>query len=405
MSNLSRRDVLVAAGAVGSGAVLGPVAARAAYGPGVSDTEIKLGTTSPYSGPASAFGVFGETQVAFFKMINDNGGINGRKVDLISLDNAFSPPKALEQTRKLVEGDGVFAIAGALGTPPNTAISKYLNDAKVPNLYLVSGAERFNDPKNFPWIVPLYPSYVAQGEIYGNYIRKTRPNARIAVLYENDDLGKDYLRGLKKGLGANAAAMIVKERAHELSDPSVEGVVVELNATGADVYVQFTTPKFAAQSIRKVASLGWKPLQVIASNAASIPSTLVPAGLENSKGVISARWEKELSGPEFAADPGMKDFKAFAAKYMPRVNPEDKTATPGYVSAYAIAEVLRRCGNELTRENLLKQATSLKDFAIPLLLPGVTLTNSPDDYTAYHAMEIMRFDGERWAGLGDLIRI
>lgn len=407
MTTLTRRHLLVGvgAGAAGSGALLAPATGKAAYGPGVTDTEIKLGTTSPYSGPASAFGVFGETQVAFFKMINDGGGINGRKINLISLDNAFSPPKALEQTRKLVEGDGVFAIAGALGTPPNTAISKYLNDAKVPNLYLVSGAERFNDPKNFPWIVPLYPSYVAQGEIYGNFIRRTKPNAKVAVLYENDDLGKDYLRGLKKGLGDNAASMVVKERAHELADPSVEGVVVELSATGADVYVQFTTPKFAAQSIRKVAALGWKPLQIIASNAASIPSTLVPAGLENSKGVISARWEKELSGPEFAGDAGMKAFKAFAASYMPRVNPEDKTATPGYVCAFAIAEVLRRCGNELTRENLLKQATTLRDFAIPLLLPGVTLTNGPDDYTAYHAMEIMRFDGERWTGLGDLIRI
>lgn len=405
MVRFSRRDLLSGAGAVGGATLLGSGAARAAYGPGVTDTEIKLGTTSPYSGPASAFGVFGEAQVAFFKMINDNGGINGRKVDLISLDNAFSPPKALEQTRKLVEGDGVFAIAGALGTPPNTAIAKYLNDAKVPNLFLVSGAERFNDPKAFPWIVPLYPSYVAQGEIYGNYIRAKKPNAKIVVLYENDDLGKDYVRGLKKGLGEKAATMIVKERAHELSDPSVEGVVVELNATGADVFVQFTTPKFAAQSIRKVAALGWKPLQIIASNAASIPSTLVPAGLDNSKGVISARWEKEISGPEFEADPGLKEFKAFAAKYMPRVNPDDKTAVPGYVCAYAIAEVLRRCGNELTRENLLRQATTLKNFQIPLLLPGITLTNAPDDYSAYHAMEVMQFDGARWVGLGELIRI
>ena len=391
--------------AAGGAALLGSTGAHAAYGPGVTDTEIKLGTTSPYSGPASAFGVFGVAQVAFFNMSNEKGGINGRKTNLPSLDNAFSPPKALEQTRKLVEGDGVFAIAGALGTPPNTAISKYLNDAKVPNLFLVSGAERFNDPKNFPYIVPLYPSYVAQGEIYGNYIRKKRPNAKIAVLYENDDLGKDYVRGLKKGLGDKAASMIVKERAHELSDPTIEGVVVEMNATGADVYVQFTTPKFAAQSIRKVAALGWKPLQIIASNAASIPSTLVPAGLENSRGVISARWEKEISGPEFESDAGMKEFREFAAKYMPRVNPDDKTAVPGYVCAYAIAEVLRRCGNELTRENLLKQATTLKDFAIPLLLPGITLTHGPDDYSPYHAMEIMEFNGERWVGVGDLIRI
>ncbi|MDE2363422.1 MAG: ABC transporter substrate-binding protein [Hyphomicrobiales bacterium] len=405
MKGFTRRGVLNGATAIGASTLIGSGAARAAYGPGVTDTEIKLGTTSPYSGPASSFGVFGEAQVAFFKMINDKGGINGRKINLISLDNAFSPPKALEQTRTLVEGDGVFAIAGALGTPPNAAIAKYLNDAKVPNLFLVSGAERFNDPKNFPWIIPLYPSYVAQGEIYGNYIKAKKPGAKIAVLYENDDLGKDYVRGLKKGLGDKAASMIVKERSHELSDPSIESIVVEMNATGADVYVQFTTPKFAAQSIRKTAALGWKPLQILASNAASIPATLVPAGLENSRGIISARWEKDITGPEFADDQAIKEFRQFEAKYMPRANPADQTAMPGYICAYAIAEVLRRCGNELTRENLVKMAATLRDFPVPTLLPGITLSNSPDDYSAYHAMEIIQFNGERWVGLGELIRI
>lgn len=405
MLAITRRHALAGAGALGVGALIGSPRASAAYGPGVTDKEIKLGATSPYSGPASSFGVFGETQLAFFQMINDQGGINGRKVNLISLDNAFSPPKALEQTRRLVEGDGVFAIAGALGTPPNTAVSKYLNDAKVPNLFLVSGAERFNDPKNFPWIIPLYPSYVAQGQLYGNYIRSKKPNAKIVVLYENDDLGKDYLRGLKKGLGERASAMILKERSHELTDPSVEGLVAEMSATGGDVYVQFTTPKFAAQSIRKAASLNWRPLQIIASNAASIPSALVPAGLENCKGLISARWEKVISGAEFANDPAVQDFKRFAAKYMPRLNLDDQTPIPGYICAYAIAEVLRRCGDELTRENLLKQATSLRDFVVPLLLPGITLTNSPTDYSAYHAMEAMQFNGETWVGVGDLIHI
>ena len=403
-TSFRRRDILAGVGAATAALSL-PSRAFAAYGPGVTDTEIKLGTTSPYSGPASAFGVFGEAQTAFFKMINDQGGIGGRKVNLISLDNAFSPPKALEQTRRLVEGDGVFAIAGSLGTPPNAAIAKYLNDAKVPNLFLVSGAERFNDPRNAPWIIPLYPSYVAQGEIYGNYIRTKKPNARIAVLYENDDLGKDYVRGLKKGLGDRAASMIVKERSHELSDPSVESIVVEMNATGADVFVQFTTPKFAAQSIRKVAALGWKPLQILASNAASIPATLVPAGLGNSKGIMTARWEKVATDPEFANDAGVKQFREFAAKYMPRLNIEDQTAVPGYICAYAIAEVLRRCGAELTRENLLKQATTLKNFAVPMLLSKITLTNAADDYAAYHAMETVQFNGERWVGMGDLISI
>lgn len=405
MKSITRRKVLAGAGSLAATSFIGSRRALAAYGPGVSDKEIKIGTTAVYSGPASAFGAYGEAQVAFFQMINDRGGINGRKINLISLDNAFSPPKALEQTRKLVESDEVFAIAGCLGTPPNAAISKYLNDARVPNLFLVSGSERFNDPKNFPWIVPLYPSYVAQGEIYGNYIRAQRPNAKVAVLYENDDLGKDYVRGLKKGLGEQAAAMVVAERSHELSVPSVESVVVELHATGADVFVQFTTPKFVAQGIRKTAALGWKPLQIIASNSASIPTTLVPAGLENCKGLVSARWEKVISGTEFEKDPAVKEFREFAAKYMPRLNLDDQTPVPGVICASTIAEVLRRCGNELTRENLLKQATSLRNFEAPLLLSGITLTNSPDDYAAYHAMQIMQFDGEKWAGLGGLIKI
>lgn len=405
MKHITRRRVLAGAGSLAAASFVGSRRADAAYGPGVTDKEIKLGTTAVYSGPASAFGAYGEAQVAFFQMINDRGGINGRKVNLISLDNAFSPPKALEQTRKLVESDEVFAIAGSLGTPPNAAISKYLNDAKVPNLFMVSGSERFNDPKNFPWIIPLYPSYVAQGEIYGNYIRSQRPNAKVVVLYENDDLGKDYVRGLKKGLGERSSAMLVAERSHELSVPSVESVVVELHATGAEVFVQFTTPKFVAQSIRKVAALGWKPLQIIASNSTSVAAALAPAGLENCKGIVSARWEKVVSGAEFEKDPAVREFREFAAKYMPRLNLDDQTPVPGVICAYTIAEVLRRCGNELTRENLLKQATSLRAFDVPLLLSGITLTNSSNDYAAYHAMQIMQFDGERWGGIGELIKI
>ncbi len=378
--------------------------ARAAD-PGVTATEIKIGTTAPYSGPLSGLAVYGEAQTAYFKMVNDIGGINGRKINFISLDNAFSPPKAVEQTRKLVEDDGVFAIAGFLGTPTNAAVQKYLNDKKVPSLYLTSGAERFNDPKNFPWIVPLYPSYIAQGAIYGQYLRNKKGNAKIAVMYENDDLGKDYLRGLKNGLGDRALTMIVKEMPHELSDASIETLVVNAKGAGADTFVMFTNSKFAAQGIRKVGSMGWKPLMIIASNAASIGATFVPAGLEYCKGIMSARWEKFASDPTFSDDAGVKEFKAFAAKYMPRHNIEDQTAVPGYVCAYAIAEVLRRCGNELTRDNLLKQATSLKDFSVPMLLNAVTLTNSATDYSAFHAMELIEFNGERFVGQGDVIRV
>lgn len=402
----SRRTVLSGTAAAVAASVLRPSVARAAYGPGVTDHEIKLGTTATYSGPVSSIAAYGEAQVAYFRMVNENGGINGRKVNLISLDNAFSPPKTVEQTRRLVEDEGVFAIAGPLGTPTNAAVSKYLNDKGVPNIFLTSGAERFNDPKAFSWIVPLYPSYVAQGAIYGRYLREKKPEARIGVTYENDDLGKDYLRGLRKGLGDRAAAMIVKEVPHEITDPTIDGIIVNLRAAGADTLIQFTNGRYAAQGIRKAAQMGWRPLQIIASNAASIGTTFVPAGLENCKGVMSARWEKVPADPAFADDPGVQEFKRFAAKYMPaRYNIEDQNAVPGYTCAHAIAEVLRRCGNDLTRENLLRQATSLRDFSGPMLLDGIRLSNSPQDYAAFHAMKLVVFDGTRFLDHGGLIEV
>lgn len=402
---VSRRAALAGIGATLAAPFVLRERAQGATGPGVTATEIKIGTTAPYSGPLSGLAVYGEAQTAFFRMINDNGGINGRKINFLSLDNAFSPPKAVEQTRKLVEDDGVFAIAGFLGTPTNAAVQKYLNDKKVPSLFLTSGAERFNDPKTYPWIIPLYPSYVAQGAIYGQHLRTKKPDARIAVMYENDDLGKDYLRGLKTGLGDRAGGMIVREMPHELTDASIETLVVNARAAGADTFVLFTNSKYAAQGIRKAGSMGWKPLMIIASNAASIGATLVPAGLEYCKGIVSARWEKAATDPSFTDDSGVKEFRAFAAKYMPRYNIEDQTAVPGYVCAYAIADVLRRCGDELTRGNLLKQATSLKDFAVPMLLNAITLTNSATDYAAFHAMELVEFNGERFVGQGDVIRV
>lgn len=395
----TRRQLLAGAAA---GAVASPFLslgkAKAAYGPGVTDSEIKLGSTATYSGPVSAIASYGEAQVAYFKMLNEAGGINGRKVNFISLDNAFSPPKAVEATRRLVEDENVLAIAGPLGTPTNAATQKYLNDKKVPNLFLTSGAERFNDPKNFPWIVPLYPSYVAQGEIYGKFLREQKPMAKIGVTYENDDLGKDYLRGLKRGLGDKAASMIVKEIPHELTDPTIDGVIVNLQIAGADTLVQFTNGRYAAQGLRKAASMGWKPLRIIASNAASIGTTLAPAGLENCKGVMSARWEKDIADPSFANDEGVKEFRRFATKYMPRYSFSDLAAIPGYNCACAVADVLKRCGNELTRENLLKQATSLQDLALPMMLPTIRLSNSSTDYAAFHGMELIEFDGVRFVG-------
>jgi ABC-type branched-subunit amino acid transport system substrate-binding protein len=406
MNSITRRSAIVGIGTA-SLALSQPRRAFAAknYDIGVTDTEIKLGTTSPYSGPASAYGVYGQAQSAYFEMINDRGGISGRKINLISLDNAFSPPKAVEQTRKLVESDEVFAIAGFLGTPPNAAVSKYLNAKGVPSLFLTSGAVRFNDPKNFPWIVPFYPSYIAQGVVFGRYLLKSNPNAKIAVQYVNDDLGKDYIRGLKLGLGDRASQMIVKEISHEMTEPTIENQVVELKASGADVFVQLSASKFAAQAIRKVASLGWRPTFIINSNSSSVGATLVPAGLENAKGLITARWEKNVTDPAEADDAGVREYKAFAQKYMPRLNLDDATAIPGYNNAAAIAHVLKLCGDDLTRANLLRQATNLKDFTPPLILNGVKIYNSPDNYDAFHNMQLAQFDGKQWVGMGEMISL
>jgi len=404
MKGLTRRSVVGWGAGIVAAGVFGPSRAKQ-YDVGVTDTEIKLGTTSPYSGPASAYGVYGQAQSAYFEMVNDRGGINGRKVNLISLDNAFNPPKAVEQTRRLVESDEVFAIAGFLGTPTNVAVSKYLNTKGVPSLFLTSGAVRFNDPKNYPWIVPFYPSYVAQGVVFGRYILKERPSAKIAVQYVNDDLGRDYLKGLKLGLGARASEMIVKELSHEMVEPTIEGQIVELKVTGADVFVQLSASKFAAQAIRKAASIDWKPLFIINSNSSSVGATLVPAGLDNAKGLITARWEKNVSDPAEANDQGVKDFVAFAGKYMPKLSLDDATAVPGYNNAAAIEHVLKLCGDELTRQNLLKQATNLKDFTPPLILNGVKIYNSPENYDAFHNMQLARFDGKQWVGLEGMVSL
>ena len=400
----NRRTVMVGAGAFGM--LAGRSAAAKTYGPGVTDSEIKLGTTSPYSGPASAYGVYGHAQTAYFQMINERGGINGRKINLISLDNGYNPPKALEQTRKLVEEDNVLAIAGFLGTAPNTSVQKYLNGKKVPNLFLTSGADRFNDPKIYPWIVPLYPTYVGQGEIYARFILTRHPDAKIGVLYINDDLGKDFLLGLKKGLGDRARTMIVREVSNELTDPSVDSQIIDLKGSGADALVQFTTSKFAAQGIRKAYDLGWRPrVHILASVASAIGATLIPAGVERSKGVITARWEKHPTDPTTVGDADVVEYLAFAKKYMPNLNIEDNTAVPGYINSVMISRVLRACGDELTRENVLKQATSLKDAVAPMLLPGITLTNTPDDYIAFHAMQLAQFDGAKFVPLGEIIRL
>jgi branched-chain amino acid transport system substrate-binding protein len=405
-TNMKRRSLFAAMGGAALSSAGASVGWAKNYGPGVTDTEIKLGTTSPYSGPASAYGVYGTAQSAYFQMVNDQGGINGRKVNLISLDNGYSPPKALEQTRKLVEEDNVLAVAGFLGTAPNTSVQKYLNGKKVPSLFLTSGAVRFNDPKNFPWIIPLYPTYVGQGEIFAHFILAKHPDAKIGVLYINDDLGKDFLTGLKKGLGDRAKTTIVREVSNELTDPSVDSQVIDLKGSGADTLMNFTTSKFAAQAIRKAYDLGWRPaLHILASVSAAIGGTLAPAGLDRSKGIITARWEKHPTDPVTIKDPDVVEYTKFAKKYMPSLDIEDNTAVPGYINSFMITKVLRACGDNLSRENILKQATNLKDVVAPMLLPGITLTNSPDDYLAFHAMQLAQFDGEKFVPLGDTIHL
>ncbi len=395
---LSRRRAVAITAATLACATFRAAPARASNA-GIASDEIRLGTTAFYSGPASGSAGYGLAQVAYFRMVNDRGGIGGRKINLISLDNAFSPAKTLEQTRRLVESDEVFAIAGSIGTPTNAAIQKYLNDRGVPNLFLTSGAERFNDPKGFPWIVPFYPTFVSRGALFAKFILRERPNARIAVQYENDDLGRDCVKGLRQGLGDRSATMIVKELSHELSEPSIDAQIVDFKAAGADVLVQFTQAKYSAQGIRVAAGLRWRPLHIILIGSAG--SAFVPAGVEASKGVVSAIWERQPTDPSQADRPEVREFKAFAARYMPNLDLDNLSAVAGYDNAYMIEQALRRCGDRLTRDNLLRQATSLNGIVPPMFASGIGVHNSPIDYRAIHHLQLSRFDGVALAPIGE----
>jgi branched-chain amino acid transport system substrate-binding protein len=391
----SRRRFL--AGAVASLGCLTNARAKSVLG--VTNNEIKLGTTAFYSGPASGSAAYGLAQAAYFRMVNDRGGINGRKINFISLDNAFNPAKALEQTRRLVEGDEVFAIAGSIGTPTNAAIQKYLNDRAIPNLFLTSGAERFNEPKNFPWIIPFYPTFVSRGILFAKFILRERPNAKIAIQYENDDFGRDYLSGFERGLGDRAPGMIVRKASHELTDASIDGQILDFRSTGADVLIQFTQAKFTAQAIRATSALGWRPLHIVAIGSAG--STFIPAGAAISKGVVTAIWERQPTDPGQANDNPVSEYKAFAAKYLPNVDLDNLSAVSGYDNAFMIESVLTRCGDELTRENVLHHATSLNGVAPPMFLSGIGVHNSPSDYRAIHHLQLARFDGNGLSPIGD----
>ncbi|AND93705.1 MULTISPECIES: ABC transporter substrate-binding protein [Bradyrhizobium] len=377
--------------------------AQKKYDPGASDTEIKVGQTVPFSGPASAYASIGKTQAAYFKMINDQGGINGRKINLIQYDDAYSPPKAVEQVRKLVESDEVLLTFQIIGTPSNAAVQKYLNSKKVPQLFAATGASKFTDPKNFPWTMGYNPNYFVEGRIYGQYILKEHPNAKIGVLYQNDDLGKDYLNGIKAGLGDKAAKMIVTEASYEVSDPTVDSQILKIKDAGADLFFSATTPKQAAQAIKKIAELGWHPVQIVDINATSVGAVMKPAGLDAAKGVISVNYGKDPLDPTWKDDAGMKRYLDFMAKYYPDGDKDSNFNTYGYGTAQLLAHVLQQCGDNLTRENVMKQAASLKDVTGDIALPGIKANTSPTDYRVNKQLQMMKFNGERWELFGPIL--
>ncbi len=378
--------------------------AQKTYGPGVTDTEIKLGQTMPYSGPASALGVVGKAHVAYFAMVNANGGVNGRKINLLSLDDGYSPPKTVEQTRRLVEADNVLAIFGSLGTAPNTAIHKYLNTRKVPHLFIATNLMRWADPEHFPWTIQApRPPFRLDARFFADYILKTRPNAKIAVLYQNDDFGKDYLAGLKDSLGEKARTMIVAEASYELTDPTVEPQITVLKDSGADTFVEITTPKFGAQAIRRVYDIGWKPLHLTVFTATSIAAVLRPAGLEKAVGLISSAVAKDPGDPQWRDDPAVKEYLAWSRQWYPDGDPYDWSNVIAYSSAQLMVHVLKACGDDLTRENLLRRATDIKNLQLPMMLPGIRINTGPHDYLPVEQAQLIRFDGERWVRLGDIV--
>jgi branched-chain amino acid transport system substrate-binding protein len=390
-------------GTLAMGALLGvsPVWAQKAYSPGASDTEIKLGQSTPLSGPASAFGAgAGRAVTGYFEMINAQGGVNGRKINFTQLDNAYSAPKAVEQSRKLVEDVGVLAEIGTIGTAPNVAIQKYLNSKQVPQLFITAGGRRFNDPKTFPWTVPLYPDFETEGRVIAKYILMTHPDAKIGVFYQNDDFGKDYLRGLRAGLGAKAS-QIIAEASYELSDPTIDSQIVQLKAAGVDTLIEQSAAKAAAQSIRKVHELNWNPLHIIGASSASVETVLKPAGLEASKGLVTTQFLKQPGDPAWVNDEEVKTYKDFLKTYAPSANPDDYSVLVAYMNVNAVTLALKKCGDELTRENLVHQATSLHGERLPMMLPGISISMEPTDYTPFKTLRIAVFDGASWSLSGD----
>jgi ABC-type branched-subunit amino acid transport system substrate-binding protein len=407
MKRLTRRTILAAApAALALGAPI--LAARTAsaaknYGPGVTDSEIKIGNTGPYSGPASSYGTIPKCETAYYNMINQQGGINGRKINFISYDDAYTPPKTVEMVRKLVEDDEVFITANSLGTPTNTAVWRYMNQHKVPQLFVGTGATKWDDPKGHPWTIGWQPNYQSEGRIYATYILKNKPDAKIGVLYQNDDFGKDYLKGVVDGLGDKAEAMVKVKATYETTDPTVDSQIIGMKAAGCDVLVNTAIPKFAAQAIKKVAGIDWKPLHILSSVGNSVGATLRPAGFENAKDIVSVFFVKDPTDPKWQDDAGHKWWVSFMDKYFPDGDKTDAGAVVGPSLAGTLAQVLKQCGDNLTRENVMKEAANLHDFSVPMLLPGISINTSPTDFAPVKQVQMARFDGERWRLFGPLL--
>ena len=377
--------------------------AQKKYDIGATDTEIKIGNIMPYSGPASAYGVIGKTEEAYFRKINAEGGINGRKINFVSYDDGYSPPKTVEQARKLVESDEVLLIFNSLGTAMNSAIQKYMNAKKIPQLFVATGATKWNDPKEFPWTMGWQPNYQSETQIYAKYILKEYPNARIAVMYQNDDYGKDYLKGLKDGLGAKAASMIVAEESYETSEPTIDTHIVKLKSTNADVFINVASPKFAAQAIKKMAEVQWKPVHFLNNVSGSIGGVITPAGPENAQGIISSAYLKDPTDPQWKNDAGMKAWNEFLDKYFPEANRTDASVIYGYTVTQTLVHVLKQCGDNLTRENVMKQAAGIRDLELGGLLPGIKVNTGATDFAPLSQLQLMRFKGDTWERFGDII--
>jgi len=371
--------------------------------PGITATEIKIGQTMPLSGPASVFSLIGKTDLAYFRMINDKGGINGRKLSLITLDDSYQPPKTVEQTRKLVEGEGVAFMYGSVGTAPNTAVQRYLNDKKVPQLFIVSGADKWADPAHFPWTIGWQPSYRTEAKVYARYLLKEKPDAKICILYQNDDLGKDYVAGLKDIFGDQYDKMVLKTASYEVADPSVDSQVMTLQAAGCDTLITAAIPKFAAQTIRKIFDTGWKPLHIMSNVAVSLMAGLTPVELEKSVGIVTGNFLKAPKDPKLATDPGMNDYRAFMKQYLPEVDPTDANAVFAYGMSMTLVSVLTRCGNDLSRENVMKQAASLSRFVVPVAVEGAEITTSPTDFRLFSQLQLTRFNGTYFEPFGDVV--